>query len=106
LEENGKNIHSEFNHRALLTLRSRLGASAQKLLRHNWDNSQLQSSWKSKVRPSMLCFLAHILLLIILGMIRNDLATFAVCLFACIEVLNLLIAGRNGTESIAHLLGK
>lgn len=86
-------------------MRGRLGASAQKLLRHNWDNSQLQSSWKSKVRPSMLCFLA-LILLIILAMIRNDLATFAVCLFACIEVLNLLIAGRNGTESIAHLLGK
>ncbi|XP_062170326.1 uncharacterized protein LOC133876038 [Alnus glutinosa] len=48
LEENGKNIHSEFIHRALPTLRTRLGASAQKLLRHNWDNSQLQSGWKSK----------------------------------------------------------
>jgi hypothetical protein len=105
LEENGKNIHSEFIHRALPTLRTRLGASAQKLLRHNWDNSQLQSGWKSKVRPSMLCFLA-LILLIILAMIRNDLRTFTVCLFACIEVLNLLIAGRNGTESIAHLLGK
>ncbi|GMY31923.1 Fanconi anemia group D2 protein homolog isoform X1 [Fagus crenata] len=48
LEENGKIIHSECSPGVLPILRSRLGASAQKLLRHNRDDSQLESGWKSK----------------------------------------------------------
>nr|XP_023876814.1 Fanconi anemia group D2 protein homolog isoform X3 [Quercus suber] len=48
LEENGKITHSECIQGVLPALRSRLGASAQKLLRHNWDNSQLESGWKSR----------------------------------------------------------
>ncbi|KAM3696898.1 hypothetical protein ACB094_06G074000 [Castanea mollissima] len=48
LEENGKITHSECIQGVLPALRSRLGASVQKLLRHNWDNSQLESGWKSR----------------------------------------------------------
>ena len=71
LEENGKITHSECIQGVLPALRSRLGASAQKLLRHNWDNSQLESGWKSRVRISMLCFLALFLHICNLPMIRE-----------------------------------
>lgn len=54
LDENGKCIHSDFIHGVLPNLRSRLKASAQKLLRQNWDDSQLQSVWKNKVNH--LCY--------------------------------------------------
>ncbi|KAG2717749.1 hypothetical protein I3760_03G190400 [Carya illinoinensis] len=47
-DENGKTRHSDFIHGVPPTLRSRLGASAQKILRQNWDNSEVLSVWKNK----------------------------------------------------------
>lgn len=60
LEENGKITHSECIQGVLPALRSRLGASAQKLLRHNWDNSQLESGWK--IRGEIIQKMLHIYL--------------------------------------------
>lgn len=54
LEGNSKNVHSEFIQEALPTLRSKLGISAQNILRHSWDNDNLENGWKRKV--SDLCF--------------------------------------------------
>ncbi|XP_059658888.1 uncharacterized protein LOC132305230 [Cornus florida] len=48
VEGNGKGIHIGFVRELLPTLHSRVGTSAQKLLRHNWDNDNLEKSGKNK----------------------------------------------------------
>ncbi|VVA26373.1 PREDICTED: Fanconi [Prunus dulcis] len=48
LEGNSKNVHSEFIQEALPTLRSKLGISAQNILRHSWDNENVENGWKRK----------------------------------------------------------
>lgn len=52
VDDNGKGIHSEEIHGVLQNLRSRLGASAQKLLKHNWSADSNEHCWKKKVSPS------------------------------------------------------
>ncbi|XP_065854145.1 uncharacterized protein [Euphorbia lathyris] len=48
LERTGKNTHSTSIHQAVPTFRNRLGNSAQKLLKHNWDDENLDNGWKNK----------------------------------------------------------
>lgn len=50
--------YSVFNPGILFTLCSRLGKSAEKLLRQSWDDQDLDDGWKSKVRPF---FLIHLI---------------------------------------------
>lgn len=52
-EENGNQMHSGIQG-ALGLLRSKLGLSAVKLLKHNWETKHLENGWKNKVRP--FCF--------------------------------------------------
>ncbi|KAK6916860.1 Fanconi anemia protein FANCD2 [Dillenia turbinata] len=47
-ERNGKTMSIGINKGVLLILHRRLKASAEKLLRHNFDNSRFESDWKSK----------------------------------------------------------
>eukprot|EP00257_Ricinus_communis_P018264 XP_015576929.1 Fanconi anemia group D2 protein homolog isoform X1 [Ricinus communis] len=47
-EKTGKSTGSISIHRILPTLRRSLGTSAQKLLRHNWGNGNLENGWKNK----------------------------------------------------------
>lgn len=53
MEGNGKNMHSGFVQEALPTLRSKLGISAEKILKHRFDEN-LENGGKCKV--SKLCF--------------------------------------------------
>ncbi|KAJ9185042.1 hypothetical protein P3X46_004717 [Hevea brasiliensis] len=48
LGRNGESTHSISIHRVLPTLRSILGSSAQKLLKNNWDDVNLENGWKNK----------------------------------------------------------
>ncbi|KAI8027550.1 hypothetical protein LOK49_LG02G01751 [Camellia lanceoleosa] len=48
VEGKSKDIHSGLFREILPTLQNRLGTSAYKLLRHNWDNHNLGNGWKSK----------------------------------------------------------
>ncbi|XP_028098602.1 Fanconi anemia group D2 protein homolog isoform X4 [Camellia sinensis] len=48
VEGKSKDIHSGLFREILPTLQNRLGTSAYKLLRHNWDNHNLENGWKSK----------------------------------------------------------
>lgn len=52
LEEDGKGIRSEKTQGVLPIIRSRLGISARKLLRHNWNADSNENCWKRKVSPS------------------------------------------------------
>ncbi|XVF81614.1 hypothetical protein PTKIN_Ptkin15bG0169300 [Pterospermum kingtungense] len=47
LEGDDKSIQSGLS-QILPLLRSRLGSSAQKLLKHKWDNERLENGWKNK----------------------------------------------------------
>lgn len=48
LEEDGKGIRSEKTQGVIPILRSRLGISAWKLLRHNWNADSNENCWKKK----------------------------------------------------------
>ncbi|CAK7340364.1 unnamed protein product [Dovyalis caffra] len=48
LETSDKGMHSPSIHRIVPNLCSRLGTSALKLLKHNWDNENLENGWKNK----------------------------------------------------------
>lgn len=54
LEGNDKGMQYGFIQEAVPTLRRKLGISAEKILRHRWDDENLDNGWKSKV--SNLCF--------------------------------------------------
>ncbi|GMG98870.1 hypothetical protein Nepgr_000710 [Nepenthes gracilis] len=47
-ERNGKNSHGNSIQGLLPTLQKRLGTSALKLLRHSWDNVNLENGWKGQ----------------------------------------------------------
>lgn len=49
LEGNGKSTHSGFIQGVLRSLCNRLGTSAEKLLKHNWDDGSLENGWKNRV---------------------------------------------------------
>lgn len=51
LEEAAKGIHAETTQGLLSALRIKLGISAQKLLRHDWNNDTDEDGWKRKVGP-------------------------------------------------------
>lgn len=44
----GKNIHNGLFQELLANLHNRLGTSAYKLLRHDWDDGNLENGWKGK----------------------------------------------------------
>ncbi|KAF4399822.1 hypothetical protein G4B88_021036 [Cannabis sativa] len=46
-EENGNQMHSGIQG-ALDLLRTKLGSSAEKLLKHNWESEHLENGWKNK----------------------------------------------------------
>lgn len=50
LEGNSSHMNSGFIQGAVPVLKSKLGTSAQKLLRHRWDSENLENGWRSKVR--------------------------------------------------------
>lgn len=56
-----KGARKDIIQRLLPTLRSRLGTSAHRLLRHNWEDENLEGGWKRSVRPFKFCILALIL---------------------------------------------
>lgn len=56
LDGDDKNIQLAF-HQILSLLRGRLASSAKKLLKHKWDNKNLENGWKNKVRPITLCLI-------------------------------------------------
>lgn len=77
LDRSGKSISVSI-HKVLPTLCSRLGNSARKFLRHNWDTENLENGWKNKVRPYMLCFqLSSYLFLWLLSLALNAVSTLA-----------------------------
>ncbi|WCJ28680.1 hypothetical protein M5689_010363 [Euphorbia peplus] len=47
-ERTGKSTPSTSIHQAVLTFRNRLGNFAQKLLKHNWEDENLDNGWKNK----------------------------------------------------------
>ncbi|KAM5580264.1 hypothetical protein ABKV19_009822 [Rosa sericea] len=48
LEGNGKSMQYGFVQEAVPILRRKLGTSAEKILRHRWDDDNLDNGWKSK----------------------------------------------------------
>ena len=54
LEGNDKRMQCGFIQEAVPTLCRKLGISAEKILRHRWDDENFDNGWKSKV--SNLCF--------------------------------------------------
>ncbi|KAJ4705684.1 Fanconi anemia group D2 protein [Melia azedarach] len=62
LEGNGESTHSGFIQGVLRSLCNRLGTSAEKLLKHNWDDGSLENGWKNRgeiVRKILWIYLEH-----------------------------------------------
>ncbi|KAJ0027301.1 hypothetical protein Pint_36585 [Pistacia integerrima] len=62
LGENSTITHSGFIQGTLHSLLTRLGISAQKLLKHNWDDESLENGWKNKgeiVQKILWIYLEH-----------------------------------------------
>lgn len=62
LGSNRKGLKLGFAESVLVNLRRKLGVSAEKLLKHNWDAKNTENGWKGKVRQSTLCQLLHVLI--------------------------------------------